>query len=293
MSDDENQMDAGSNEKSLEEADFDAELGNLINKLGAVSSDDHDALAARFIEVTGVEASTATFYLEASSWKIHDAVSLHLQNSSASRGRRRRSRSRSRDRQMTHQKRTLRRSLGIAISVSGLPKDWSAKICGSGRIIFCHEPSGWEQPEAPPGFLDILNSTAQDAPRGFVDSVNSAFHGPAVMHGNDVIRPDGCSQLSKSKLVTQLDHPHLNVICDGCNTPIIGVRYQCLSREDYDLCDNCIGTRSTPGETWMRHEFLSCQSCTEGDTNSNVLTGVTLLADDACGADHSNLMTDK
>jgi hypothetical protein len=33
---------------------------------------------------------------------------------------------------------------------------------------------------------------------------------------------------------------HSNVICDSCGqTPIVGIRYKCLLRDDYDLCQNC------------------------------------------------------
>eukprot|EP00039_Didymoeca_costata_P010855 m.147361 g.147361 ORF g.147361 m.147361 type:complete len:585 (-) comp14986_c1_seq1:134-1888(-) len=33
---------------------------------------------------------------------------------------------------------------------------------------------------------------------------------------------------------------HRGIICDVCNKPIVGVRFKCLERSDYDLCSSCI-----------------------------------------------------
>merc|ERR1712039_116872 len=126
---------------------------------------------------------------------------------------------------------------------------------------FCHAPSGWEQPEVPPGFLDGLSSKS------------------------DAVRSQEVSQ--PCKLRTQLDHPHVNVCCDGCNNPIVGVRYQCLSRENYDLCEGCVGSVATPGETWMRQEFLSCQSPAEAEANIKASTEPQSYTGEACASDDS------
>ena len=37
---------------------------------------------------------------------------------------------------------------------------------------------------------------------------------------------------------------HPDIYCNGCDGPIIGTRYKCAVRADYDLCEACI--RSKP-----------------------------------------------
>jgi len=40
---------------------------------------------------------------------------------------------------------------------------------------------------------------------------------------------------------------HVNVTCDGCNmSPIVGPRYKCLVRDDYDLCVRCNSLEAEP-----------------------------------------------
>jgi len=58
------------------------------------------------------------------------------------------------------------------------------------------------------------------------------------------------SQLSVSMSQSQAEKPktvHHGYTCDGCQTsPIVGIRYKCSARPDYDLCENCEATMETP-----------------------------------------------
>lgn len=49
------------------------------------------------------------------------------------------------------------------------------------------------------------------------------------------------SSIQKPKAV------HKNYVCDGCNAdPIVGIRYKCSVRPDYDLCEKCEAKMDTP-----------------------------------------------
>ena len=59
--------------------DVEASLGEVTNRLGAITSNDHDSLIALVVDVTGVDTGTAAFYLEASQWNPHAAVQYYME----------------------------------------------------------------------------------------------------------------------------------------------------------------------------------------------------------------------
>eukprot|EP00617_Octactis_speculum_P022291 CAMPEP_0185745118 /NCGR_PEP_ID=MMETSP1174-20130828/3393_1 /TAXON_ID=35687 /ORGANISM="Dictyocha speculum, Strain CCMP1381" /LENGTH=581 /DNA_ID=CAMNT_0028418917 /DNA_START=40 /DNA_END=1785 /DNA_ORIENTATION=- len=76
---------------------------------------------------------------------------------------------------------------------------------------------------------------------------------------------------------------HLHVSCDGCNTtPIIGARFKCTFRPDYDLCERCEAQDTSPYpytkiktpiqcELWTKGDDYRCSSGYTQDTGENAL----------------------
>jgi hypothetical protein len=60
---------------------------------------------------------------------------------------------------------------------------------------------------------------------------------------------------------------HYRVICDGCGmSPIIGVRYKCSVRKDFDFCERCEATKDHP------HAFLKIKRA--GDAPKAIFTTI-------------------
>ena len=233
----------------MEAEDMDMTLTSMMTKLGA---QDQDNIVALICEVTGVDAPTAAFYLEASNNDPHAAVHLHVQSMAGAPS------------VPNPPKRTKivpppESSVhGALVSLGGLPYGWSARVSSAGTIVFQHNNTGREQAEVPPGFdpTDAPEAgMSTDAP---AESQGMESEGPA---GSDDV-PASPPQVAEAvEPASGEEDVHHSVVCDGCDRQVSGIRYNCLTRPNVDLCESCMWGTDTQqlrlGQKWMKMSFVT------------------------------------
>ena len=221
----------------------------ITTKLGGATTRDHDSTVATICEVLGVDASTASFYLEASNNDPHAAVHLHVQNHAV---------------RQPHTNNKRHRSLpsalaGRHVSLAGLPPGWSARVSAAGTIIFVNDESGHEQAAVPPGF-----EPEQTTPAAMTTEAPAAMDGGGGMKEDEVpasppMAPSAMMADAAPALASERAAEHPRVTCDACHGAVCGVRYQCLTRFDFDMCEACFWDPSSTlrsGHRWMKMAFV-------------------------------------
>lgn len=203
----------GQRTKRAQGESLDASLDALTTKLGAALTCDREALVASLCEVLGTEPSVAAFYLEACNNDAHAAVHMHMMQGQAE--------------PPSKRSRPPPRAEGYVaapLHVNGLPEGWSARVSAAGTVIFVHDKTGHEQAVVPPGFAP------QAATAMWTD----------LPSNQATVEPPPASEFDVTDHTREHSHRHPNVVCDACEQQICGVRYNCLTRHNFDLCEACM-----------------------------------------------------
>ena len=131
------------------EEDPDDALSALTTAMQTTSTTEPGELVALICSILGVDADTASFYLEASGNDPHAAVNFHL-----SRG--------GQPKRARRPEPAVSKHAGAVVSIAGLPEGWSARISSAGTIVFTHAASGTEQATVPPDFNTAAPTTSTD-----------------------------------------------------------------------------------------------------------------------------------
>jgi len=205
-----------------------------------------------------VDASTASFYLEASNWNPHRAVQLHMHSDGSGK----------------RSKADRPKFASVPVSIVGLPDGWAAHVSEAGTIVFEELATGREQAAVPPGFPTPQEDVLETIESAAFSSEQPQAAAPAMdrppEHHSDHMAVDGRDSARASKSPLQppplpaahseaLRHP--SVVCDGCQGPVIGPRFQCLTRANFDFCDRCMwsedSARLREGQRWLKMSFVN------------------------------------
>jgi len=228
--------------------DLEASLEALTTMLGAATTHDQDTLIATICDVLGVDAATAAFCLEASNNDPHAAVQLHVQSGLAAA-----------PRQAAKRAKPAPVFAGVPVTIAGLPPRWSARVSTAGTVVFVDEMTGYEQATMPPGFAPQSASASLIGP----PSTEPA----TPMEDADAPHPASPppSSLADYPLATSTafhGELHPRVMCDACDAKVAGIRYTCLTRFNFDLCERCFwseapGAALRSGHRWMKMSFVT------------------------------------
>jgi|LauGreDrversion2_5_1035112.scaffolds.fasta_scaffold54371_1 hypothetical protein len=269
-------------------SDLDSALDSLVTKLGATTHDDQDSLVAVLVDVLHVEPDIATFYLEASNFNPHVAVQLHMQQGvAAASGFHKRSRPP--PAQPTYEPMPvfvagLPDGWGSRVSAAGtivfehlatgheqstIPPGFHAAASsdeGADEADAWRRGRGRSMAEAPDAmaeapatssahrlgsgvFAEQARASAPEADRPPLDDDDEEL--PAA----PMAAPPSSQQGSYQYTPEPQPQVHLSVVCDGCEGPVVGHRFQCLTRSHFDLCEACMW--SAEGAKWrVGHRFM-------------------------------------
>jgi len=165
MSDRDFEEDSPSSRKGQQGADdlFDDLVNQITSKLGIKESKDDQV--AVFMEVLQCNMQEAEFFLDSSNWDIARAVELCIEAGGEYTFGKRRRGGRDNDNVASQ---SIAAPLfsrpaysGREVRIEGLDPAWTARVSKStGRIVFRHLESGFEQFEVPPGFDDTPDQAA-------------------------------------------------------------------------------------------------------------------------------------
>ena len=132
-------------------------------------------------------------------------------------------------------------------------------VSAAGTIVFVHDEAGHEQATVPPGFNAAASSDTVTA--AGASELPSADGKP--MDDDDVpasppTDPPLPSPPSAVQVPPQQLHPRVS--CDACEGAVTGIRYNCLTKFNFDLCEGCMwgpeGATLREGHKWMKMSFV-------------------------------------